>query len=112
LVEEEKGAGDMNVDLPPEDLECTDRIMRDEFGGDEVRLFIYGKPFAADDGLFPHSRRMFPHSRLRFVPCAWCVSDATTGEAPEPHIHMVMEGSTGGVRCAPLRLGPILERLL
>lgn len=42
----------MIVHFTAEDIERADRIMRDPFDSDEVRLFIYGEPVASDDGLF------------------------------------------------------------
>ena len=90
--------------LTAEDIERANRILRDPFESDEVCLFIYGEPVASDDGLFKH--------RGEYVPCFGCQPDPSTGEATWRHVHLVVEGTNGGVRCEPMRITAMAQDYL
>ncbi len=92
------------IEITAEDIERTDRITRDPFDGDDVRLFVYEKPVASDDGLFKH--------RDEYVLCFGCQPNPFTGEATWHHAHLVVEGMNGGIRCGPLRVTAIAQDFL
>jgi hypothetical protein len=93
----------VRVHITAEDIERANRIMQDPFDSDEVRPFIYGEPVTSDDGLFTH--------RGDYVPCVDCLPD-DDGRVGEPHLHMVLEGANGGVRCLALRITGIARDYL
>jgi hypothetical protein len=90
--------------ITADDLERAHRITQNPFDSDEVRLFLYAKPVASDDGLFKH--------RDGYVLCFGCQPDPTTGECAGPHLHIVLEGANVGIRCEPLCITPIAQDYL
>jgi hypothetical protein len=84
------------VHLTADDIERAHRIQQDPFASDDVRMSVNGEPVASGDGLFKH--------RDEYVPCFGCQPDPTTGECGGHHLHLVLEGTNGGVRCEPLRI--------
>jgi hypothetical protein len=87
--------------ITAEDIERAERLMRDPFESDEVRLFFYPEPIASDDGLFKH--------RDEYATCFGCQPDPSTGEMSSHHAHLVLQGANGGVRCEPLRLSTLAQ---
>lgn len=94
----------MIVHLSADDIERAHRITQNPFDSDEVRLFFYAEPVASDDGLFKH--------RDGYVLCFGCQPDPTTGECAGHHLHIVLEGANGGVRCEPLHIARIARDYL
>ena len=94
----------MIIHLTADDIERAHRIKQDPFDSDEVRLFFYGEPVASDDGLFKH--------RDEYVLCFGCQADPTTDECAGQHLHIVLEGANGGVRCEPLHISRIAQDYL
>jgi hypothetical protein len=94
----------MNWHVTAEEIERANRVMRNPFESDDVRLFVYGEPVASDDGLFTH--------RGEYVQCFACQHHPAIPESPEPHLHLVIEGANGGVRCEPLAITPMAQDCL
>jgi hypothetical protein len=90
----------MNV----EDIERTNRLTRNPFDSSEVKLFASIEPVASDDGRFVH--------RGDHVGCFGCEPCPSTDGPASPHLHLVLEGANGGVRCEPLRITPIARACL
>ena len=87
-----------------EDIERTKRLTRNPFDSSEVRLFASIEPVAANDGRFVH--------RGECVGCFGCEPCPSTDEPASPHLHLVLEGANGGVRCGPLHITPIARACL
>lgn len=72
-----------------EELAQCERLLRDPIASDDVRSAIDMSPVRSDDGLFRYSEH--------WLPCSSCAQ----GQAIEPHVHFVVIGDNGGMRCDP-----------
>jgi hypothetical protein len=94
----------VTIQFSADDIERAKRIEQNPFDSDVVRLYAHDEPVATDDGLFKH--------RDDYVTCFGCEPCPATGEPARPHLHLVLEGANGGVRCAPLCITTIAEACL
>ncbi len=81
----------MHRTISPEELAHVARIQQDPLTSHAVKSVIDMNPVRGDDGLFRHGEQ--------WLECSWCVPG--TGEMPEPHVHFVLIGDNGGMRCEP-----------
>jgi hypothetical protein len=78
------------------DLARAERVSRDPLASDGS-VSIDPTPVAGDDGLCFHAGE--------YVPCAACQWDPVHGLTL--HLHCVITGSNGGVRCVPIGIGTV-----
>lgn len=86
----------MRRNVSAAELAQCERLLQDPMASDDVRSAIDMNPVRSDDGLFRY--------REHWLPCAECAQ----GPEIEPHVHFVVIGDNGGMRCEPNRS---IERL-
>src|SRR5437762_1924656 len=62
----------LELGTPGLDIERANRVMREPFDCDQVRVSAYADPSASDDGLFKH--------KGDYVPCFGCEPCPSTGQ--------------------------------
>jgi len=80
----------MRWTVSPDELDHVERI-RQDFRVADAKVVIDTIPVCRNDGLFRYGEE--------WLECSWCVP--RTGEMPEPHVHCVLIGDNGGMRCEP-----------
>jgi len=83
----------MKIAFTREEIERCERMMQNPFASNSVRFAVYVQPATNDSGLFQHG--------TDWVPCSGCVADPFGGGELWEHVHLVVNGSNGGVRCFP-----------
>jgi hypothetical protein len=76
----------------PEERARCERLQQDPLASDDVRSAIDMRPARSDDGLFRYGEHI--------LECSWCAQYAM-GQMIEPHVHFVVIGDNGGMRCDP-----------